>query len=111
MVGVPRASRPREAPRGAEREAEGLRPSNLIRVMPAKGVSIVSARTELVVVGGGVVGLAIAWQAARADPERMATAMRLAVGRDACARTAGRIPRRWHASASSPVDGLPELPS
>jgi glycine oxidase len=34
--------------------------------MPAKGVAIVSARAELVVVGGGVVGLAIAWQAARA---------------------------------------------
>ena len=34
--------------------------------MPAKGVAIVSARAELVVVGGGVVGLAIAWQAAQA---------------------------------------------
>jgi hypothetical protein len=102
------ASRPREPPRGAEREAEGLRPSNLIRVMPAKGVSIVSARTELVVVGGGVVGLAIAWQAARADPERMAVAMRHAVVAGRCAWLAGRIPRRWHAQASSPVDGLLE---
>ena len=102
------ASRPREPPRGAEREAEGLRPSNLIRVMPAKGVSIVSARTELVVVGGGVVGLAIAWQAARADPERMAVAMRHAVVAGRCAWLAGRIPRRWHAQASSPVDGVLE---
>ncbi|MBX3725812.1 MAG: thiazole synthase [Xanthomonadales bacterium] len=40
------------------------------------------------------------------DPVRMARAMRLAVeaGRDAF--LAGRIPRRRHASASSPVDGL-----
>jgi thiazole synthase len=40
------------------------------------------------------------------DPVRMARAMRLAIeaGRDAF--LAGRIPRRRHASASSPVDGL-----
>jgi thiazole synthase len=46
-----------------------------------------------------------------ADPERMATAMRLAVSAGYAARTAGRIPRRWHARASSPVDGRPELPA
>jgi len=46
-----------------------------------------------------------------ADPERMATAMRLAVAAGHAARTAGRIPRRWHAQASSPLDGRPELPS
>ena len=46
-----------------------------------------------------------------ADPERMATAMRLAVAAGYAARTAGRIPRRWHARASSPVDGRPELPA
>src|SRR5215470_11319095 len=46
-----------------------------------------------------------------AEPERMATAMRLAVAAGYAARTAGRIPRRWHARASSPVDGRPELPS
>ena len=40
-----------------------------------------------------------------ADPEQMAVAMRLAVeaGRAAC--QAGRIPRRWHAVASSPAAG------
>src|ERR1700690_2188855 len=42
-----------------------------------------------------------------AEPERMATAMRLAVAAGYAARTAGRIPRRWHARASSPVTGLP----
>ena len=46
-----------------------------------------------------------------ADPGRMATAMRLAVEAGHAARNAGRIPRRWHARASSPVDGRPELPS
>ncbi len=46
-----------------------------------------------------------------ADPARMAGAMRLAVAAGYAARTAGRIPRRWHAQASSPVAGLPELPA
>src|SRR6201982_3564338 len=46
-----------------------------------------------------------------AEPERMATAMRLPVAAGYAARTAGRIPRRWHARASSPLDDRPELPS
>jgi thiazole synthase len=46
-----------------------------------------------------------------ADPARMAAAMRLAVAAGYAARTAGRIPRRWHAQASSPVAGLPEVPA
>jgi thiazole synthase len=46
-----------------------------------------------------------------AEPSRMAAAMRMAVTAGYAARTAGRIPRRWHARASSPVDGRPELPS
>jgi thiazole synthase len=44
-----------------------------------------------------------------AEPERMATAMRLAVAAGHAARLAGRIPRRWHAQASSPAAGLPEF--
>jgi thiazole synthase len=41
-----------------------------------------------------------------ADPEVMATAMRLAVEAGRAAREAGRIERRWHAAvASSPLDG------
>ena len=43
-----------------------------------------------------------------ADPERMATAMRHAVVAGRNAWLAGRIPRRWHARASSPVEGLVE---
>ena len=46
-----------------------------------------------------------------ADPERMAHAMRLAVTAGHAARAAGRIPRRWHAHASSPLVGLPEGPA
>ncbi len=45
-----------------------------------------------------------------ADPEQMAYAMRLAVAAGHAARAAGRIPRRWHAQASSPLAGLPEGP-
>jgi thiazole synthase len=45
-----------------------------------------------------------------ADPVGMARAMRLAVAAGHAARTAGRIPRRWFAQASSPVAGLPEVP-
>jgi thiazole synthase len=45
-----------------------------------------------------------------AEPERMAQAMRLAVAAGHAARGAGRIPRRWHALASSPPAGQPEGP-
>jgi thiazole synthase len=46
-----------------------------------------------------------------AEPRQMARAMRLAVAAGHAARAAGRIPRRWHAQASSPVDGRPEFPA
>jgi thiazole synthase len=42
-----------------------------------------------------------------ADPEKMAVAMRLAVEAGRAAHEAGRIPRRWHAVASTPSAGLP----
>ena len=44
-----------------------------------------------------------------ADPELMARAMRSAVEAGHAARSAGRIPRRLNAEASSPDDGLPDL--
>jgi thiazole synthase len=44
-----------------------------------------------------------------ADPARMARAMRLAVEAGRTAFEAGRIPRREHARASSPLEGVPEL--
>jgi thiazole synthase len=44
-----------------------------------------------------------------ADPATMATALRQAVESGLAARRAGRIPRRTHAEASTPEEGLPEL--
>ncbi len=43
------------------------------------------------------------------DPAAMATALRGAVEAGHAARRAGRIPRRTHAEASTPQQGLPEL--
>jgi thiazole synthase len=43
------------------------------------------------------------------DPERMARAFRLAVEAGRLARESGRIPRRLHADASTPMEGVPEL--
>jgi thiazole synthase len=43
------------------------------------------------------------------DPLRMAGAMRHAVQAGRLARTAGRIPRRRYATASTPSEGLPEF--
>jgi thiazole synthase len=44
------------------------------------------------------------------DPVAMATALRLGVEAGHAARLAGRIPRRTHAEASTPEQGLPDLP-
>jgi thiazole synthase len=43
------------------------------------------------------------------DPAAMAKALRTAVEAGYAARQAGRIPRRTHAEASTPEEGLPEL--
>jgi thiazole synthase len=43
------------------------------------------------------------------DPVAMATALRLGVEAGHAAHTAGRIPRRTHAEASTPEQGLPDL--
>jgi thiazole synthase len=43
------------------------------------------------------------------DPAGMATAMRAAVEAGWAARRAGRIPKRLHAEASTPGEGLPDL--
>jgi len=44
-----------------------------------------------------------------ADPTAMATALRLAVEAGHAAHAAGRIPRRTHAEASTPEQGLPDF--
>ena len=61
-----------------------------------------------VILYGGCAAVLVASAITRAaDPERMAVAMALAVEAGRAAYGAGRIPRRWHAVASSPTSGLP----
>jgi thiazole synthase len=58
----------------------------------------------------GCDGVLLSSSVARAkDPERMAEAMRRAVEAGYAARVAGRIPRKLHAQASTPEEGMPEL--
>jgi thiazole synthase len=58
----------------------------------------------------GCDGVLLASSVSRAeDPAGMATAMRAAVEAGYAARLAGRIPRRLHAEASTPVEGMPDL--
>jgi thiazole synthase len=58
----------------------------------------------------GCDGVLLSSSIARAkDPERMASAMRQAVEAGYGARRAGRIPRKLHAQASTPDEGLPDL--
>jgi thiazole synthase len=57
----------------------------------------------------GCDGVLLASSVSRAeDPAGMAVAMRAAVEAGHAARLAGRIPRRLHAEASTPVEGTPE---
>ena len=58
----------------------------------------------------GCDGVLVASAISRAhDPELMASAMRDAVRAGRAAYQAGRIPRRWHANASTQFEGLPSL--
>jgi thiazole synthase len=58
----------------------------------------------------GCDGVLLASSVSRAeDPAGMAVAMRRAVEAGHAARLAGRIPRRLHADASTPVEGTPDL--
>ena len=58
----------------------------------------------------GCDGVLLASSVSRAeDPVLMAEAMRKAVEAGFAAREAGRIPRKLHAQASSPTEGLAEL--
>jgi thiazole synthase len=97
----------------------GIRnPHNIAMIVEQAGVPVIldagigTASDAAIAMELGCDAVLIASAITRAaDPERMATAMRLAVTAGHGARNAGRIPRRWHARASSPVDGRPELPS
>ena len=58
----------------------------------------------------GCDGVLLASSVSRAeDPAGMAVAMRRAVEAGYAARLAGRIPKRLHAEASTPVEGTPDL--
>lgn len=72
------------------------------------GIGTASDATLAMELGCDAVLLASAVTRAQ-DPERMATAMRLAVEAGWAARQAGRIPERLHAEASTPMEGRVQL--
>jgi len=93
----------------------GIRnPHNIAMIVERAGVPVIldagigTASDAALAMELGCDGVLVASAITRAaDPELMAVAIKLAVeaGRAAC--QAGRIPRRWHAVASSPMVGLP----
>jgi thiazole synthase len=97
----------------------GIRnPHNIAMIVEQAGVPVIldagigTASDAALAMELGCDGVLIASAITRAAaPDSMARAMRLAVEAGYLAHGAGRIPRRWHAQASSPVAGLPELPS
>jgi thiazole synthase len=72
------------------------------------GIGTASDATLAMELGCDAVLLASAVSRAE-DPAGMASAMRAAVEAGWAARQAGRIPRRLHAEASTPMEGRPEL--
>jgi thiazole synthase len=85
-----------------------IRESVSVPVVLDAGVGTASDAALAMELGCDAVLLASAVTRAR-DVERMARAMRYAVEAGRLAHRAGRIPRRWHANASTPMEGLPEL--
>ena len=85
-----------------------LRDAVSVPVVLDAGIGTASDAALAMELGCDAVLLASAVTRAR-EPERMALAMRHGVEAGRLARGAGRIPRRWHAEASTPMSGLPEL--
>jgi len=85
-----------------------LRDAVSVPVVLDAGIGTASDAALAMELGCDAVLLASAVTRAR-EPERMALAMRHAVEAGRLARGAGRIPRRWHAEASTQMAGLPEL--
>ena len=85
-----------------------IREALTVPVVLDAGIGTASDAALAMELGCDAVLLASAVTRAR-DPERMALAMRHAVEGGRLARQAGRIPRRWHAEASTPMHGLPDL--
>ena len=96
----------------------GIRnPHNIAMIVAEAGVPVVldagigTASDAALAMELGCAAVLVASAITRAaDPARMAHAMRLAVAAGHAAHAAGRITRRWHAQASSPMTGLPEVP-
>jgi thiazole synthase len=93
----------------------GIRnPHNISMITERAGVPVIldagigTASDAALAMELGCAGVLVASAITRAaDPERMALAMALAVEAGRAAAQSGRIPRRWHAVASSPAEGLP----
>ena len=85
-----------------------LREAVDVPVVLDAGIGTASDAALAMELGCDAVLLATAVTRAR-DPERMALAMRRAVEAGRHARLAGRIPRRWHAEASTAMSGMPDL--
>ena len=91
-------------------------PANLTLIVEAAGVPVIldagvgTASDAALAMELGCDGVLCASAISRAtDPVAMAHAIRHAVHAGVLARDAGRIPRRTHARASSPLEGMPEL--
>lgn len=91
-------------------------PANLTLIVDAAGVPVIldagvgTASDAALAMELGCDGVLCASAISRAtDPVAMAHAIRHAVLAGVLARDAGRIPRRTHARASSPLKGLPEF--
>src|SRR5215210_5532557 len=92
----------------------GIRnPHNIALIVEAAGVPVVldagigTASDAAIAMELGCDAVLLATAVTRAqEPARMAEAMRKAVEAGRLARRAGRIPKRWHAEASSPMEGL-----
>jgi thiazole synthase len=85
-----------------------IRESVSVPVVLDAGVGTASDAALAMELGCDAVLLASAVTRAR-DAEMMAVAMRDAVRAGRLAHRAGRIPRRWHAEASTSIVGLPQL--
>jgi thiazole synthase len=91
-------------------------PANLTLIVEQAGVPVIldagvgTASDAALAIELGCDGVLCASAISRAtDPVAMAHAIRHAVLAGALARGAGRIPRRTHARASSPLEGMPEF--
>ncbi|GAC1317020.1 MAG: thiazole synthase [Thermoleophilaceae bacterium] len=93
-----------------------LNPYNLRLIVEQARVPVIldaglgTASDAALALEAGCDGVLLATAISRAeDPVRMARAMRLAIEAGRLANEAGRIPRRLHAVASTPTEGVPEL--